>query len=153
MIIAWWYSNKFLSLSIILFPFHFIFFTCFPMSPYGDYLSVGDSVSFILFYLLAFQCLHVMIICLPDMDRMNVLVLPGRCWQSVCFSYRDNGHLMKFIKQCFQHETLFAYFISFFWETIVLYHTNIFSFIVFFRAIFFWMWTKKIILVLKNCYY
>ena len=45
------------------------------MSPCGDYLSVGDSASFILFYLLAFQCLHAVIIYLPDIDRMSVLVL------------------------------------------------------------------------------
>ena len=120
MIIAWWYSNKFLSLPIILFPlysifllafqclqvviiclpvipwvlFYFIYlpssvsmrwlfvcrwfrefysilFTCLPVSPCGDYLPANDSVSFILFYLLAFQCLHAVIICLPDMDRMR----------------------------------------------------------------------------------
>ena len=80
MIIAWWYSNKFLSLPIILFPFYSILFTCLSVSLCGDYLPAGDSVSFILFYLLAFHCLHAVIICLPDMDRMSVLVLPGRYW-------------------------------------------------------------------------
>ena len=89
MIIGWWYSNKFLSLPIILFSFYSIFFTCLPVSPYGDYLPAGDSVSFIPFYLLAFQCLHAVIICLPDMDRTSVLVPSGRCWQPVCFSCRE----------------------------------------------------------------
>ena len=119
MIIAWWYSNKFLSLPIILFLFYSIFLLafqylhaviiCLPViswvlfhfiylpssvSPCGDYLPAGDSVSFILFYLLAFQCLHAVIICLPDMDRTSVLVLAGRCWQSICFSCteRDLDH-------------------------------------------------------------
>ena len=155
MIIAWWYSNKFLSLPIILFPFYSILFTCLPVSPYGDYLPASDSVSFIPFYLLAFLCLHAVIICLPDMDcmrfwscqvdvdnpnvlvvekrrdclpvspcgdylpagdsvsfilfyllvfqclqviiclsdmdRMSVLVLPSRYWQSVCFSFKDRN--------------------------------------------------------------
>ena len=61
------------------------------MSPYGDYLSAGDSVSFIPFYLLAFRCLHAVVICLPDMDRMSVLVLSDRCSQSVCFSCREES--------------------------------------------------------------
>ena len=34
-------------------------------------MPASDSVSFILFYLLAFQCLYAVIICLPDMDRMR----------------------------------------------------------------------------------
>jgi len=55
--------------------FYSILFTCLPVSPCGDYLPriAWDAV----------------IICLPDMDRMSVLVLPGRCWQSVYFSCRD----------------------------------------------------------------
>ena len=56
----------------------FHFFTCLLVSPCGDYLPASDSVSFIPFYLLAFQCLHAVIICLLDMDRMSVLVLLGR---------------------------------------------------------------------------
>ena len=118
-IIAWWYSNKFLSLPIILFPFYFILFTCLLVSPCGDYLSAGDSMrvhSFcvsIAFHgvcrdffatcvgltsvcgwlkLIFFLCVWLtgIFLCRIVMDRMSVLVLPGRCWQSVCFSCREN---------------------------------------------------------------
>ena len=86
MIIAWWYSNKFLSLPIILSPFYSILFTCLLVSPYGDYLPAGDSVSFISFYLLVFRCLHAVIICLLDMDRMRCDdYLPAEYGSHKCF--------------------------------------------------------------------
>ena len=90
MIIVWWYSNKFLSLPIILFPFYSILFTCLLVSSCSDYLSAGDSMSFILFYLLAFQCLHAVIICLPVIPWVlfYFIYLPSSVFVRWLFAYR-----------------------------------------------------------------
>ena len=76
MIIAWWYSNKFLSLPIILFSFYFILFTCLPVSPCGDYLPAGyESHEMRWLFVCRIWIAWVFWSCRVDVDNPYVLVL------------------------------------------------------------------------------
>jgi hypothetical protein len=116
MIIVWWYSDTFLSLPIILFSFYLLAFQCFhaviiclPVIPWGWLHSFRVSITFHAVFIGIFftRCAWLTSLCgwltvifshLRDwrvffqpgnQGSHDFLVLPGRRWQSICFSCRD----------------------------------------------------------------